>query len=214
MGKVKESLPVVVLLGTVTGYVDAITFQYHGGRFASMQTGNLIQSGISLVKGQYLLAASFFFSIVMFSLGTILNLFIRRRFNKMAWELISLLVQMTGIALVAIFAEQLGRTVFVYLLAFFMGIQADTFSKLNGSPVTTVMSTGNVKNGAQKLVLAFIDKDKKTLKSAFDYTCVALSFLLGAFMSTGLVDLFSSQRALIGASFLLLVIMIMLIREK
>ena len=43
----KESLLVALLLAMNTGFVDAFTFFHFDGRFASLQTGNLIQTGIN-----------------------------------------------------------------------------------------------------------------------------------------------------------------------
>ncbi|EQC83465.1 hypothetical protein LLT7_07325 [Lactococcus cremoris subsp. cremoris TIFN7] len=62
----KESLLVALLLAMNTGFVDAFTFFHFDGRFASLQTGNLIQTGINLAHGNFEKASQFIIPILFF----------------------------------------------------------------------------------------------------------------------------------------------------
>ena len=78
---IQERLPIALLLATNSGFVDAYTFQYHGERFASLQTGNIIQAGISLARGQFNYASSFLLPILFFLLGAAFNNIINHQFK-------------------------------------------------------------------------------------------------------------------------------------
>ena len=67
----KESLLVALLLAMNTGFVDAFTFFHFDGRFASLQTGNLIQTGINLAHGNLEKAFQFIIPILFFALGAL-----------------------------------------------------------------------------------------------------------------------------------------------
>lgn len=69
----KESLLVALLLAMNTGFVDAFTFFHFDGRFASLQTGNLIQTGINLAHGNLEKAFQFIIPILFFALGALLR---------------------------------------------------------------------------------------------------------------------------------------------
>ena len=70
---IHERLYIAFLLAANSGFVDAYTFQYHGERFASLQTGNIIQAGFLLAKGQFTAAQSFILPIIFFILGAAFN---------------------------------------------------------------------------------------------------------------------------------------------
>ncbi|MGV9033904.1 YoaK family protein [Lactococcus lactis] len=204
----KESLLVALLLAMNTGFVDAFTFFHFDGRFASLQTGNLIQTGINLAHGNLEKAFQFIIPILFFALGALFKtLFTKYKTQNNQSEIESLLfIQMIGILLISLaFATflHLSASLFVGILSFFMVIQDDTFTRVRGLPYANIMSTGNIKAFGTNLGQYLVSKNTKDLKNSLIFLSLALSFVVGAFISS-LLSLWLGDFTLIGSSLLIL----------
>lgn len=208
---IHERLPIALLLAANSGFVDAYTFQYHGERFASLQTGNIIQAGILLAKGEIVAAQSFILPILFFILGAAFNGILKREFKsgKLSQQQHSLLVETLGISFVVVLGALMSSTLYITMLSFFLAIQLDAFPKVKGLPFTSVMSTGNLRNVGANMMTFFYTKDTQARKNAGLFTLIVLAFLVGAFVSTSLVNLFD-RYTLIGSSVILLSIFTLL----
>ena len=206
--KIYEKLPIIMLLGATTGWVDALTFQYHNERFAAFQTGNIIQVGINIAHLDWARVLSYLLPIIFFALGAGLNYLIKTFWKnpKIQWQQVSLFIQAIGIVLVTIFENKISSDLFIAILAMFMAFQADSFVKLNGLPITTVFSTGNLKNLGANLMAGIVNNDDKALKIAGNIFWVILSFSFGAAASILLTKEFGHW-TMIGASILLLIVL-------
>nr|WP_308116709.1 YoaK family protein [Leuconostoc gasicomitatum] len=204
---IQERLPIALLLATNSGFVDAYTFQYHGERFASLQTGNIIQAGISLARGQFNYASSFLLPILFFLLGAAFNNIIKHQFKarKLSTQQHSLIIEIIGISLVVFIRTQISSTVFITLLSFFLAIQLDAFPKVQGLPFTSVMSTGNLRNVGANLITYFYTKNRTALQNASLFSLIILAFLFGAFISA-LLSTYLKHFTLLGSSVILMTI--------
>jgi len=204
---IQERLPIALLLATNSGFVDAYTFQYHGERFASLQTGNIIQAGISLARGQFNYASSFLLPILFFLLGAAFNNIIKHQFKarKLSTQQHSLIIEIIGISLVVFIRTQISSTVFITLLSFFLAIQLDAFPKVQGLPFTSVMSTGNLRNVGANLITYFYTKNRTALQNASLFSLIILAFLFGAFVSA-LLSTYLKHFTLLGSSVILITI--------
>lgn len=207
--KIYEKLPIIMLLGATTGWVDALTFQYHNERFAAFQTGNIIQVGINLANSNWSSVMTYFLPIIFFILGTGLNYLIKKFWHgaKIQWQQVSLLIQAIGILIATIFEKQISSDLFIAALAMLMAFQADTFVKLNDMTIATAFSTGNLKNFSNNLTAAIVNKDRLAFKNAIKILLVIISFGLGAVASI-MIAKSLNHWAMIGASVLLLIILI------
>ena len=67
--RVFEGLRVATLVSYIGGFIDAYTYNTQDGRFASIQTGNLLYLVIHLVEGHIARAFSYVIPIFFFVLG-------------------------------------------------------------------------------------------------------------------------------------------------
>jgi len=206
-----EKLRVGWLLGLNTGFVDAYTYYYHHERFASMQTGNLIQGGIALAKQHYQIAFGFALPVVFFALGAgfgwLLQTYLPKR--RFSWQQHNLLVQASGIALITLFAQTLSDAAFVASLSFFMALQANSFTKLRGMPYATVMSTGNIRSFGEHLMTGLMQRDWQKIRHSWAFLVVIFAFVIGAFVSTTLTQAVGST-SLLGGSVILITVFLIL----
>jgi uncharacterized membrane protein YoaK (UPF0700 family) len=183
----QETLPAILLLAMNSGFIDGNTFLYNDGRFAGMQTGNIIQAGIALAQGNFGTTMKFIWPVIAFIFGIFLNTYIKRLFKNhpiIRFEQISLIIESLGILVFVLLQGKINSTLAISGLSFFLALQVDTFAKLHGKPVATVFNTGNTKSFGINLFNGIIDRDKKTLITAFEYFLVILAFLFGPFIAT------------------------------
>jgi uncharacterized membrane protein YoaK (UPF0700 family) len=204
----KESIRVGMLLAGTAGYIDAYTFAFHDARFASLQSGNLLQLGINIASGDWTRALTFFWPVVGFALGAMLDQAIKKFAGKTTWqwEEYSVLVEAIGVALVAIMEMlHVSGGVVIPTLAIFMAIQADTFGKLRGMPYATVLSTGNIKTFGATLANGLLNYDKSQFIKTRNIGMVMLSFFVAAIISHFAAG-FLGGATLLGAPILLLLV--------
>ncbi len=204
---IQERLPIALLLATNSGFVDAYTFQYHGERFASLQTGNIIQAGISLARGQFSYSTSFLMPILFFLLGAAFNNVLKHtvKAKRLSTQQHSLMIEIIGISLVVFIRTQISSTTFITLLSFFLAMQLDAFPKVKGLPFTSVMSTGNLRNVGANLITYFYTKNRTNLHNANLFSLIILAFLFGAFLSA-LMSTYLNHFTLLGSSVILITI--------
>ncbi|MFU2203897.1 YoaK family protein [Streptococcus pluranimalium] len=183
---VYESMLCAFLVTFISGFINAFTYLTQGGRFAGVQTGNLLMLGIRLAEGRFLEAIKFLIPILVFMTGQVLTYFfkswvIKHRFH---WHLFSSLV-LTALDVIAILGLKLFHPyIIVGILSLFMSLQVDTFKSIRGTPFATVMMTGNIKNAAYYWVKGVIEKDIKIRKDGRNILFILVTFSLGAMCST------------------------------
>ena len=75
--RVFEGLRVATLVSYIGGFIDAYTYNTQDGRFASIQTGNLLYLVIHLVEGHIARAFSYVIPIFFFVLGQFFVFFVK-----------------------------------------------------------------------------------------------------------------------------------------
>ena len=93
--RVFEGLRVATLVSYIGGFIDAYTYNTQDGRFASIQTGNLLYLVIHLVEGHIARAFSYAIPIFFFVLGQFFVFFVKK------WLIKPLLVAHLPLLLVA-----------------------------------------------------------------------------------------------------------------
>lgn len=201
---IDERLKIALLLATNSGFVDAYTFHYHADRFASLQTGNIIQAGIALARKDFNGSLSFLMPILFFLLGAAFNGIIRHRLaaHRLTNKQYSLLVEILGISVIIAINTHISSTAFITALSFFLAIQLDAFPRVRGLPFTSVMSTGNLRNVGSSLMQYYYTKSPLALKNVKLFSAIILAFLIGAFLSTFLAT-YLEQTTLIGSVIIL-----------
>ncbi|MDR3241181.1 MAG: DUF1275 domain-containing protein [Lactobacillaceae bacterium] len=214
-GPVHERLQIGLLLALNSGFVDSYTFQYHGERFASLQTGNVIQAGFNVAHGNFSTALTFFWPILFFAIGAAFNVVMKKIMpaKRLSQQQHSVLVELIGIAVVVLFAEQLPNAFFTGFLSFFLAIQLDAFPKIQGLPFMSVMSTGNIRNVGTNLMNFVYTRDRKFLRDGGLFLVIVLFFFVGAFISALLVKVMGSM-TLLGSSVIVFVIFMLLFEHK
>lgn len=211
-----ERLRVAGLTTFISGFINAYTFNTEGGRFAGIQSGNLLGLMIHLAKGNLFVALSYLIPLVSFTLGQFVAYFGRRwaRANGRQFYQVSAQFLLGLMTTVAVLSPYLSRDLLIALLAFFASIQLDTFRQVRGISYANIMMTGNIKNAAALWIKGVVEKDTVAQKQANDTLIIILTFMIGVMISTFLTAYVNDHLVLYLGILPVLAINYMLANEK
>ncbi len=184
--RIFEGLRVASCLTFISGYMNAFTFVTQEGRFAGIQSGNVVYLAYYLAKGAFHTSLLFLVPIFFFALGQCITYLARNYCVKrqLPWHLAGS-VMMTSLVLLAILLNPfIGPSLTIAILALAASVQIETFRHVRGFPYANVMMTGNVKNAAYLSFKGFVEKDVVMMKRGRNIFLTILSFILGASIST------------------------------
>ena len=193
--RVFEGLRVATVLTFISGYLNDFTFVTQGGRFAGVQSGNVIATAYHLALGNWQQVFNFSIPILFFALGQFFTYAARKWFLKkgLYWHFSSSLI-MTFLVLLAVLVTPLvSHHLTMAILAFVASIQVETFRKLHGASYANVMMTGNVKNAAYLWFMGIMEKDRDLQKKGKNILYIIISFMIGVSISTRLSLIFGEH---------------------
>lgn len=213
--RVFEGLRVACSLTFISGYLNAFTYVTQGGRFAGVQSGNVISLAYYMAKGDIAQVVNFCVPILFFVIGQFFTYLARKYFEKQSWSwhFGSSLIMLICILLTILLSPVMPAYFTIASLAFVASIQVETFRRLRGAPYANVMMTGNVKNAAYLWFKGMIEQDAELKKTGRNILFTIIGFMLGVSIATQLSFQFD-EYALIGILIPVLYINYKLWQEK
>lgn len=180
----EETLAVATLLSGAGGFLDAFTWLNHGGVFANAQTGNVVLLGIYAASGQWDQSLRHIPPIIAFFAGVFVAFRLRVHESRSARHrsaLLSLTIEIIFLLIVAALPADFPDIPIVLGLAFVAALQSTSFAKVEGSPYSSVMTTGNLRRTAELLFAGiFPPRDAVALHQSRLFMLVCASFAVGA----------------------------------
>ncbi|WP_352400793.1 YoaK family protein [Anaerotignum sp.] len=213
--QVSESFCIGAFLAFAGGFFDSYTFIARGGVFANAQTGNMILLAIQLVQRNFFHALYYLVPIFAFICGIFLDEWIKRNFSSkkpLHWRQVILSIEITILILVAFLPLGKGDLLANVLISFICAMQVQSFRALHKLPYATTMCTGNLRSGAEQLVLLVFEKDRHSGKKALLYFGIIFVFILGA-GAGAIITPFVGAKSVLFCCVLLFVALLMLFRE-
>ena len=213
---IHESLPIGILLAMAGGFLDVYTYLFHGEVFASMQSGNVILLGVSVAQGKFHLVVRYLVPITIFMVGIFATDLLKHKFPRrhfLIWQNAAVIIEMTGVFFVGLWAHHASNLVINSALSFFAAIQYAAYRRLAGLPYATTMTTGNLRSIADYIYGHFFTKDP-TASFKIKYTSVIVAgFFGGAVLSTLLAPFFKG-RSIWCVSLLLLAVLVISLQNQ
>lgn len=204
-----ETLLVAVLLSMAGGFLDAFTWVGHGGVFANAQTGNVVLFGVFAASGHWHEALHHVPPIAAFLLGVFTAHRLRMQSGLRA-PLVSLCVEIALLVVVAVLPRAFPDLPIVLGIAFVAALQTASFARVEGSPYSSVMTTGNLRRTAEALFVGVTaPRDAAALHQARVFATICATFGIGA-TAGGLATGWLGNVALIGPIALLLLALLLL----
>ncbi|MTB63415.1 DUF1275 domain-containing protein [Streptococcus sp. zg-86] len=191
--QVFEGLRIATSLTFISGYLNAFTYVTQGGRFAGIQSGNIIMLSYYLARRDIVQVVSFLNPIFFFTIGQFVVYMTKRYFgtNKWLWHFCSSLMMSSFVLFAVMISPFVGPFLTMAILAFVASIQIGTFQKLRGAPYANVMMTGNLKNAAYLWFKGWMENDPVLRKRGQETILILISFSTGVIVSTLLSIQFS-----------------------
>jgi uncharacterized membrane protein YoaK (UPF0700 family) len=185
MSNPRETVTVAMLLSGAGGFLDAFTWLGHGGVFANAQTGNVVFLGIYAASGQWEKSLRHLPPIVAFLAGVFVAFRLRvheSRSTRRRSALLSLSIEIVLLLVVAALPRGFPDIPIVLGVAFVAALQSTSFARVEGSPYSSVMTTGNLRRTAELLFTGiFPPRDAVALHQARIFMMVCVSFAIGAY---------------------------------
>jgi uncharacterized membrane protein YoaK (UPF0700 family) len=144
-----ETVEIVLLLAFAGGYIDAYTWILHGA-MANAQTANLIFLWAYAMAGNWPRALHFVGPILAFTCGIVAAAWLRRIAGQRAGA-ISTLVEMLSLIAIGILHNRLPGLAGTLGISFVAAMQAAMFTRVEGAGCSTVMITGNLRQGIETI---------------------------------------------------------------
>jgi uncharacterized membrane protein YoaK (UPF0700 family) len=213
MSPPEQSWRVAVWMSAAGGFLDAFTWIAHGGVFANAQTGNVVLLGVFAAAGDWRHALLHvppicaFFAAVL-AAHRLVALTANRNTRLVAF--ISLAIEILVLLWVATWGKAVSNFFVVVTIAFVAALQSACFSKVEGWPYSSVMTTGNLRRSADALFTGiFQAPNAAALFQAAVFGAICTTFFagaaLGAFVTRSLLDTNSVNAALLVPVLLLLI---------
>lgn len=213
--RVFERLRIAASLTFISGFLNAFTFITQGGRFAGVQSGNVVYFAYHIAQNNMKQAFNFFIPIFSFVIGQFFTYSARKYFihHRLPWHFGSSLIISLLITLEILLNPILGPSLTIGILAFAASIQVETFRNIHGLPYANVMMTGNVKNAAYLWFQGVVEKNDAIRKRGTNIFIIIVSFMLGVALATILSGKFA-ENSLIAVMFPMVYVNFKLWKEK
>ena len=162
------SLITALLLTFAGGFVDAYTFIYRGGVFATMQTGNLIKLFVNLTNGVFKLI--YLLPIIVFLIGCIVAVLLEKTKYFSQITLIALLVSYVFVGFWP--QKEAWDIVCVCILSFTGAMQFEAFRRCLGYRYTSTMCTNNMRLLGKSIA-------NKRVREVLVYSTIIATFVVG-----------------------------------
>ncbi|TCF97036.1 DUF1275 family protein [Paraburkholderia strydomiana] len=179
-----RSRGVAVLLTLSGGFLDAFTYVGHGGVFANTMTGNVALLGIEVAAGNWAQAARHVPPLVAFVFAVFVVHLLRLDAVTRSIQRPALICLLLEIVFLAIASSGLVGASEVWLIpgiSFVATLQTLSFTHLENLTYTSVMTTGNLRRAAKRLLEGLIPRyDRTALRDASLLGMAGFSFFAGA----------------------------------
>ncbi|TGN90246.1 DUF1275 domain-containing protein [Bradyrhizobium yuanmingense] len=187
-----ETVEIVLLLAFAGGYIDAYTWIIHGV-MANAQTANLIFLWVYAMAGNWAKALHFVPPILAFAIGIVIAAWLRRVAGERA-SAISTLIEILFLIAIGILHNRLPDLAGTLGISVVAAMQAAMFVKVEGTVCSTVMITGNMRQGIENVfAVAAGGAPLGTLRRSgiFFALCAVFGFgaAAGAFATKSIPDL-------------------------
>ena len=187
--KTTETIYFSILMIFIGGMMDGYSYVVRGGVFANGQTGNFIKLGLGVVNGDRTLVVKSFVPIVGFWLGIfaaehLFHVILKEpdhEIRDVRWKRYILWGEALLLLGVGFIPDSTINLIPNSLISFTAALQYCCFRKLGpDATYSSVFASGNMRSCAENYYMGLVLKRPEKLKLAKQYTCLLLSFLLGA----------------------------------
>lgn len=199
-----NSFYIGALLALLGGFLDGYSFLLRGGAFATMQTGNMIYTVLSLSQGIPGEAVKYMASIFAFACGVLVAVVIQKHwatYYQCHWQQAVLWLEILLLIVVGFLPVGQLDMVANMGISFVAAIQTESFKTMgDNNPFASTMCTGNLRSCAEQFYLAFSDENAKG--RCLQYGLIICCFMSGVFLASAIIPVMGGKSVWIVAALL------------
>lgn len=195
-----ESVPFLMGITFLGGFLDTYTYVTRGGVFANNHTGNMAKLGIMLARAEWEGALNCLIPILACVFGAAASEFVKHRASAQKdWRQTALFVEAIALCAVVLVPSGVGDIFVNTALSFITGFQLCLFRNSQWGAHNTTICTGNLRSVGQFLYAALSDRTGDSCGRLIKYSCVVFSFVIGAAAGVPVCVWLGSMACLFGA---------------
>lgn len=194
--------------------MEAFTYILHGKVFCNAATGNFALMAIAFSQGAVKSGLYYLIPLAAYAIGIAASEKLPSSVRKLGihWHTVFILAEVAVMVVLGLLPQTIADPFFTVPITFVCAIQYNTFTKLQGIPLSTTFCTNNLRQASKNMVAAVANKSKKSLNTAFYYLSAIFFFFSGTL--TGSVMIFNfGGKAIFWAALLLCIVFVILIKS-
>ena len=172
-----------LFVGSLTflgGFCNAYTFVTRDGAMSNMHTGNMSRMGISMAKGDWAAAGSYFLPILACVLGAAAGEALKAKHSKEKnWCVTALVVLAAAFVAVGLIPASVTDSLVANLMAFVTGYLFTLFRTTQWGAFSSTVCTGNLRSVGQYLFSALNERTAAAWTRLVVFTAVVFAFVAG-----------------------------------
>ncbi len=212
-----ESLPLMLTLAFVGGFLGAYTCLSRGGVTVHTPRGNLTRLGINLAQHNFENVQPYLYCTIFFLLGITLTILIRHRCavrgSRLHWQQVTVLISAAALAVMA-FLPQHHNLAVLSLGSFVWGSQTETFLRVRRVDGEDSFDVGGLHTIARNFCNYSLHGARHILLEGLTTTALVVIFVAGSMLASFSVDLWQDRAILVCSGLLLIVFFAMFHRQK
>ena len=178
------------LLTFCAGFIDAYTFIERGGTLVAGQTGNVVFLSVELIHHETGEIEVKLATMLAFMLGIFVLTIFKNNFENSLWRLSSILPLILVCGLTGFLPVTVSNLFIVPPIGFCMGMVATAFGEVDGIVYNNSFMTGNIKKTMVAFGTYVRTKEKTCLAEGIFFVALLGSFVIGAIISTYLIQFY------------------------
>ncbi|MCD8090846.1 MAG: DUF1275 domain-containing protein [Clostridiales bacterium] len=176
-----QTYRVCLILAYCGGLLEAYTYLLHGQVFCNAATGNFALMAIAFAKCRFKSGLFYLIPLAAYALGTVISEKFPSSVRKLGihWHTVFILAEICVMVILGFLPESLPDPFFTVPVTFICAIQYNTFTKLQGAPLSTTFCTNNLRQASKNIYYTIERKDSKYLHTAFKYILAIIFFFTG-----------------------------------
>lgn len=192
-----------LFVGSLTflgGFCNAYTFVTRDGAMSNMHTGNMSRMGISLAKGDWAAAGSYFLPILACVLGAAAGEALKAKHSKEKnWRVTALVVLAAAFVAVGLIPASVEDSLVANLMAFVTGYLFTLFRTTQWGAFSSTVCTGNLRSVGQYLFGALNERTAAAWTRLAVFSAVVFAFVVGIIVGVHVSNALATFAIMVGA---------------
>ncbi len=210
-----QTYRVCLVLAYCGGLLEAYTYLLHGQVFCNAATGNFALMAIAFAQNRFKSGFFYLIPLAAYAAGTVISEKFPSTVRRLGiqWHTVFVFAEICVMIILGFLPDALPDPCFTVPVTFICAIQYNTFTKLQGSPLSTTFCTNNLRQASKNIFYALDRHDNSFFKIALRYILAIIFFFTGVLTGALLILYLMGGKTILWAALLLCAVFAMLLKN-